>query len=96
MTDIKMIVCDEASYFDLSQIQEARETIERYIAISRPTIVLCSTPNRPLELMEQIRQEPEDKCIYKRMYLSYDVGLGKIYTQQEIELQKQSPSFEKL
>lgn len=32
LTDIKMIVADESSYFDTSKIQEARETIERYWA----------------------------------------------------------------
>jgi hypothetical protein len=80
LTDIKMIVADESSYFDTSQIQEARETIERYWAKSDPTIVLCSTPARPMDLMDQINAEPEDKRIYKRMFLSYKTGMGKIYT----------------
>jgi hypothetical protein len=83
-----MIVADESSYFDTSQIQEARETVERYWAKSDPTIVLCSTPARPMDLMDQIKAEPEDKCIYKRMFLSYKTGLGKIYTHKEIQLQK--------
>lgn len=55
-----MIVADESSYFDTSQIQEARETVERYWAKSDPTIVLCSTPARPMDLMDQIKAEPED------------------------------------
>ena len=80
-----MIVVEESSYFDTSQIHGARETIERYWAKSDPTIVLCSTPAR---LMDQIKAEPEDKCIYKRMFLSYKTGLGKIYTHKEIQLQK--------
>lgn len=45
--------------------------------------------------MDQIKQEPEDQCIYKRMFLSWKTGLNKIYTEKEIELQRQSPSFEK-
>lgn len=81
LTDIKMIVADESSFFDINQIQEARETIERYWTKSNPTIVLCSTPSRPNDLMDQIKQEPEDQCIYKRMFLSYKTGLGKIYTE---------------
>jgi hypothetical protein len=93
LTDIKMIVCDEASFFDDSQINEARDTIERYWAKTNPIIVLCSTPNKPGDLMDVIKKEDEDKCIYHRMYLDYTYGLDKIYTQQEIALQKLSPSF---
>ena len=69
LTDIKMIVCDEASFFDESQINEARDIIERYWSKSNPIIVLCSTPNRPDDFMDLIRREPEDKCIYYRNVL---------------------------
>jgi hypothetical protein len=82
-----MIVADESSYFDTSQIQEARETVERYWAKSDPTIVLCSTPARPMDLMDQIKAEPGDKCIYKRMFLSYKLDWAK-YTHRELLLQK--------
>ncbi|MPZ06638.1 MAG: hypothetical protein GEU26_09525 [Nitrososphaeraceae archaeon] len=82
-----MIVADESSYFDTSQIQEARETVERYWAKSDPTIVLCSTPARPMDPMDQIKAEPEDKCIYKRMFLSYKLDWAK-YTYRELLLQK--------
>ena len=34
-------------------------------------------------------------CIYHRIQLGYEVGLGKIYSQEEIERAKQSPSFER-
>lgn len=71
LTDIKMILADESSFFDMNQIQEARETIERYWAKNNPIIVLCSTPSRPGDLMDLIKQEAEDECIYKRMFLSY-------------------------
>ena len=93
LTDIKMIVCDEASFFNDSEISECRDTIERYWAKSNPLIVLCSTPNKPNDLMDIIKKEAEDKCIYHRMYLDYSVGLDKIYSQQEIALQRLSPSF---
>ena len=69
LTDIKMIVCDEASFFDESQINEARDIIERYWSKSNPIIVLCRTTNRPDDFMDLIRREPEDKCIYYRMGL---------------------------
>jgi hypothetical protein len=38
---------------------------------------------------------PEDKCIYKRIYLPYTVGLGNIFSQKDIEIAKRSTSFER-
>ena len=43
----------------------------------------------------KIENEPEETCIYKRIFLDYTYGLNKIYTQEEIEKAKSSPSFEK-
>jgi hypothetical protein len=40
-------------------------------------------------------KEPEDKCIYKRLFLDYTYGLGKIYSKEEEAKAKQSPSFER-
>jgi hypothetical protein len=93
LTDVKMIIYDEAAFFDTSMIGEARDTIERYIAKSNPIIVLCSTPDRPNDLMDLIRQEPEDKCIYHRLYLDYTYGLDKIYPREEMAIQRLSPSW---
>jgi hypothetical protein len=33
--------------------------------------------------------------LYKRIFLDYTYGIGKIYTAEEIEKAKQSPSFER-
>lgn len=93
LTDVKMILCDEASFFDDSTINEVRDTIERYWAKTNPIIILCSTPNKPGDLMDLIRQEPENKCIYKRMYLDYTYGEDKIYTREELAFQRLSPSW---
>jgi hypothetical protein len=57
--------------------------------------VLASTPNRPDSLFYTIEREPENQCIYKRIKLDYSSGLGKIYTQEEIDKQMQSPSFKR-
>ena len=40
-------------------------------------------------------KEPEETCIYKRLLLDYTYGLDRIYTRQEIEKAKASPSFER-
>jgi hypothetical protein len=56
---------------------------------------MVSTPGSPGELFYQIEQEPEDTCLYKRLKLSWEVGLGKIYRPEEIENAKHSPSFDR-
>ena len=52
------------------------------------TLSLYSTPNAPNGLFDRIEREPEDTCLYKRVKLDYTYGLGKIYTNEEIEKAK--------
>jgi hypothetical protein len=54
---------------------------------------MVSTPNAPEGLFERIEKEAEDTFLYKRIFLDYTYGIGKIYTAEEIEKAKQSPSF---
>jgi hypothetical protein len=56
---------------------------------------MVSTPNAPEGLFERIEKESEDTCLYKRIFLDYTYGIDKIYTAEEIEKAKQSPSFER-
>jgi hypothetical protein len=93
LPNVSFILLDEADFFPSSQQKDARVVSERYIAKSNPWIVMVSTPNAPEGLFDQIEKEPEDKCLYSRIFLPYTVGLGKIYTLEEIERAKRSPSF---
>jgi hypothetical protein len=86
---------DEADFFPPGQQQDARDVSERYIAKSNPYIVMVSTPNAPDGLFERIEKEAEDTCLYKRIFLDYTYGIGKIYSIEEIEKAKASPSFER-
>ena len=54
---------------------------------------MISTPNRPDGLFASIEKEPFDTCIYKKLFLDYTFGVGKIYTEEEIAKAKKSPSF---
>ena len=92
--DVSFIFLDEADFFPPSQQQDARDVSERYIAKSNPWIVMVSTPNAPDGLFEKIEMESEDTCLYKRLFLDYTYGLDRIYTREEIEQAKASPSFE--
>lgn len=56
---------------------------------------MTSTPNAPNSLFWKIEQEKESDCIYQRVKLDYTYGLLKIYSKEEIEKQKQSPSFKR-
>jgi hypothetical protein len=95
LPNVSFILLDEADFFPRGQQQDARDVSERYIAKSNPYIVMVSTPNAPDGLFERIEKESEDTCLYKRIFLDYTYGIGKIYTQEEIEKAKQSPSFER-
>ena len=95
LTNVSFIYLDEADFFPPGQQQDARDVSERYIAKSNPWIVMVSTPNAPVGLFERIEREPEGTCLYKRFFLDYTYGLDRIYTRQEIEMAKASPSFER-
>jgi hypothetical protein len=91
----KFILIDEGDFFRKGEQEDVRHVSEKYIAKSDPYIVMVSTPNAPGGLFERIEKEPESTCLYRCLYLHYTVGLGKIYTIQEIDRAKQSPSFER-
>jgi hypothetical protein len=93
--NVSFILLDEADFFPPGQQQDARDVSERYIAKSNPYIVMVSTPNAPDGLFERIEKEAQDTCLYQRLFMDYTYGVGKIYTQEEIEKAKQSPSFER-
>ena len=54
---------------------------------------MVSSPNRPDGLFNKIEKESFESCIYKKVFLDYTYGLGKIYSQEEIEKARRSPSF---
>jgi hypothetical protein len=95
LSNPKFILLDEADFFPVGQQQDVRHVSERYIAKSDPYIVMFSTPNAPGGLFETIDNEPAETCIYSRVNLDYTYGLGKIYTQEDIDKARASPSFER-
>jgi hypothetical protein len=95
LKDVSFIFLDEADFFRIGEQQNARDISERYIAKSNPWIVMVSTPNAPEGLFERIEKEPESTCLYKRLFLDYTYGLGRIYSEADIDAAKASPSFER-
>jgi hypothetical protein len=91
--NVSYILGDEGDFFPKNQQWGLRDVTERYIGKSGSKILLISTPNAPGGLFEKI--EFEEPSIYKKLFLPYTVGLGKIYDDAEIEKAKESPSFER-
>lgn len=86
---------DEFDFFPPGNQRDARTIPERYIGKSSPYIALVTTPDTPDSLADQLKKEPETTCRYRRLYMNYEVGLGKIYTPFEIEEAKQTGDFER-
>jgi hypothetical protein len=85
LTNPKFILLDECDFFPEHHQEEVRHIAERYIAKSDPFICMVSTPNALGGLLERIEKEPVDSCIYKKLFLHWSEGLGKIYTTKETE-----------
>lgn len=95
LTNVSFIYLDEADFFPPGQQSDARDVSERYIAKSNHWIVMVSTPNAPDGLFEKIEREPEDTCLYKKLFLDYAYGLDKMHTREEIALTQKSRSIER-
>jgi hypothetical protein len=93
LSNPKIILIDEGDFFRMNEQESVRMVAERYIGKSDPYIVIVSTPNAPDGLMQKIEKEPFETCIYKKIFLDYTYGIDKIYTREEIEKAKMSPSF---
>jgi hypothetical protein len=90
-----MVYCDEASHFSPQSQKEVIDVIERYAGKSQAKICLTSTPNKVGDLMHTIMSQPFEKSFYKILRLSYHWGVGKIYSEEDIEIAKRSTSFER-
>lgn len=95
LTNPKFILLDEADFFRKGEQEDVRFVTERYIGKSDPYIVMVSTPNAPGGLFERIEQETDELSLYYRLALDYRKGQNRIYTNEDIDRAKHSPSFER-
>ena len=72
LPDVSFILLDEADFFPIGQLQEARVVSERYIAKSNPWIVMVLTPNAPDSLFEKIERT--------RRRLPIQTAIPRLYT----------------
>jgi hypothetical protein len=90
---VSIVFIDEGDFFPVGQQLAVRDAAERYLGKSNAKIILGSTPYSIDGLMHTIQKE--ENSIYTKLFLNYEVGLNKIFTKQDIEKAKQSPSFER-
>jgi hypothetical protein len=81
----KFILIDEGDFFRKSEQEDVRHVSERYIAKSDLYIVMVSTPNAPDGLFERIEKEPEEACIYKRLFWIILMALVRYTLQKKLK-----------
>jgi hypothetical protein len=93
-TDVSIIYVDEADFFIESEQQETRDVCEGYIGKCPDVkIVMVSTPNRADGMFAKI--EREEPCLYTRLKLSWESGLNKIYSQDDLNQARRSSSWQR-
>jgi hypothetical protein len=85
------IFVDGSDYLDESIQYELMHAISPYEEKSNCKIILCSSPNKPLGLMQTIENDANSK--YTKLKLHYSYGLDKIYDRKFIEKKKLEPEF---
>ena len=91
--DVAYLFIDEADHFDKSIQEELEPAITAYEEKSKGKTIMASTPNRPDGLFERIEKDPNSK--YKKLFLGYELRLGKIYDPEYIAQKKLEPEFER-
>ena len=91
--DVAYLFIDEADHFDKSIQEELEPAITAYEEKSKGKTIMVSTPNAPGGLFERIEKNPNSK--YKKLFLGYELGLGKIYDPEYIAQKKLEPEFER-
>ena len=94
-TDVSYIFIDEADFFDPAEQFELEYVIKAYEEKSNCKIILTSTPNKPDSLFHKIERNEIFKGFFKKIFLDYTYGLGKIYDSDFIEREKNEAYFER-
>ena len=90
-----IIFVDEFSFFPDHEIDNIFDILNRNVVKSNSYLLAVSTPNKINDAMDRLLKEDISKSIWKRVYLDYTYGLGKIFTQEEIDKVKGNRSFER-
>ena len=92
---MSIIFADEAAFFPRGEQDNVMDIMLRNIPKSNPYLIAVSTPNRPDDLMERIMKEAFETSVWKKLWLDWTYGVGKLYTKEEIDKIKNSRSFKR-
>jgi hypothetical protein len=95
LTNPAFLLLDELDFIRKSEQDDVRHVSERYIGKSDPYIVMVILQICQVHYLKRYRRNQKRLGIYKRLLMDYGYGLNKIYTTEEIEKAKKSPSFER-
>jgi hypothetical protein len=90
-TNVKVFFVDEAAFFIKSEQEEVSAVVQAYRVKDDARIVLVSTPYKVNDLFYTIDQDVHSR--FYKINLSYEVGVGKIYSPTEIEKEKNQSYF---
>jgi hypothetical protein len=93
LPNVSLIFADECSFFPDREKDNVMDIMLRYVPASNPYLIAVSTPQKPGDFMDQIMKEPYETSPWKKLPLHWTEGLGKIFTQEEIDKVKNSRSF---
>jgi hypothetical protein len=93
--DVSYLFIDEADYYDPAEQWELEYVIKAYEEKSNCQIILTSTPNKPDSLFHKIERNEIFKDFFKKIFLHYTLGLGKIYDSAFIEREKNEAYFQR-
>jgi hypothetical protein len=86
--NITYFLIDEADFFYERLQKEIMDIVFGYHTKSDPLVDMISTPNLPYGLFYRLEHTPRENRDYTFVKFNYEVGLGKIYTQREIDTMK--------
>jgi hypothetical protein len=90
--NIAYLFIDEADYFDMKEQEELNCVIKSYEEKSKGKIILVSTAGESGDLFETIENDPNSD--FKKVFMLYKKGLGKIFDTKFIkEQKKKDPAF---
>jgi hypothetical protein len=91
--NVSFFYSDETAFYSNKKQDNLIGVSQRYILKSNPWIVFVSTPNKDGDLMHKISLEKDS--LWTKLYIDYRVAVNHMWTPEEVEHMKRSPSFPK-
>lgn len=95
LPNISAILVDEFSFIPDRETDNIFDIMLRNVPKSNPYLIAVSTPRQQGDAMYKLLGEKYEDSAFKWLKLDWTYGLGKIFTQEEIDKIKNQRSFER-